>query len=179
MQIAVHDTTPGELEAIFRIRNDPLVLQQQYRVSLMGTVDDWRDRLAGNVDTGIYTFRSSTVLDGDTIVGHVSQAHMLSNDIPVVQCGWNLTPEYWGRGVMCVALTDLFNQFFTQDGVAHVFADCFRDNRRCIRLMEKLGFVPNGIPLHHRAMIACSSRCFRWIKRFRLDAATWGSTKRT
>jgi RimJ/RimL family protein N-acetyltransferase len=173
MQIAVRDTTTDDIDAIFRIRHDPLVVPHQYSTSLMGTIDDWRDLLAGKITTELFAFRSSTIVDGDSIVGHVSQWHMTSNDRLIVQCGWNLTPAYWGRGVMCAALTQLFSRFFIVDGVAHVFADCFRGNRRCIRLMDKLGFVPNGIPLHLRAVLAYSNRCFHWIKRFRLDAEKW------
>ena len=173
MQITVRDTVPDDLDAIFRIRNDPLVVPHQYRTSLTGTTEDWKDRLAGEVDTGVFTFRSTTIVDGKTIIGHVTQLHMISNDVPIVQCGWNLTPHYWGRGVMCIALTELFDRFVTHDGIAHIFADCFRDNHRCIRLMEKLGFVPNRIASHHRAIIAWSTGCLRWIKRFRLDGAVW------
>ena len=132
MRIIVRDTMPDDLDAIFRIRNNPLVVPHQYRVSLTGTVDDWRGRLEGKDDTVFHTFRSSTILDGDSIIGNVTQSHMVSNDIPIVQCGWDLTPEYWGRGAMCIALTDLFNRFFTQDGLVHVFADCFRNNHRCL-----------------------------------------------
>jgi len=173
MQISVRDTRPEDLDAIFRIRHDPLVLPHQYRTSLTGTIDHWRDRLNGKVDTDNFIFRSSTIFDGDLIIGHISQAHMTSKDKPIVQCGWNLTPSYWGRGAMCIALSTLFSRFFSEEGIVHVFSDCFRGNRRCIRVMAKLGFVPNGISLHHRAIIAYSTRCIRWIKRYRLDAEMW------
>lgn len=173
MQIAVRDTVPDDLDAIFRIRSDPLVVPHQYRTSLTGTKQDWKDRLSGKVGTGFFTFRSATIVDGESIVGHVTQAHMTSNGVRIVQCGWNLTPHYWGRGVMCTALTELFNRFFVNDGIAHAFADCFRDNRRCMRTMDKLGFLPNRIAPHQRAIIAWSTGCLRWIKRFRLDREVW------
>ncbi|WP_231756696.1 GNAT family N-acetyltransferase [Lignipirellula cremea] len=173
MHINIRDTAAEDLDAILRIGNDALVAPHQYRQSLAGTRDKWCDFLAGKRDTKFVTFRCATILDGDTIIGNVSQWHINSNDRPIVQCGWNLTPAYWGRGVMCLALTELFNRFFANDGVAHIYADCFRSNHRCIRVLEKLGFTPNGIPPHHRVIIAWSMRCLHWIRRFRLDSEMW------
>ena len=173
MLVSVRDTTPDDLAAIFRIRNDPQVAPHQYQTSSMGTLDEWRDLIVGNIKAANGDFRCSTILDGATIVGHIVHLHIAADDAWTVECGWNLTPSYWGRGVMCLALTDLFNRFFGDDEVASVLSDCFRDNLRCIRVMEKLGFVRKRISLCDRAKLAYSTRCFRWIERFKLDADTW------
>ena len=106
-------------------------------------------------------------------MGHVSRFHYTVKDTPLCYCGWNLDPDYWGLGIMRTALADLFDELFGSQAIAHVFADCFRNNHRCIRLMNKLNFLPVPILWRHRMIDAWRNRCLRWVLRFQLDRTAW------
>ena len=173
MNPEIRDMAPADIDAVFRIRQDPAVARNQYRIHPSENAEVWRARLLGLADTAIYRYKYSTISLDNTIVGYISQIHTESAGQKIVQCGWNLAPEFWGQGVMAAALSSLFDGLLSVDNVQHVFADCFRDNLRCKRLLSKLGFVPNAILIHHRIIIAAAMRCLHWIDRYRLDRNTW------
>ena len=175
VNILIRDTTPDDLPEIFRIQTDPVVRVHQYRFGPNDSLERWTRLLAGHDCAEASRFRCSTIRLGSAIIGHVTHWHWCIDGLRACQCGWNLDPEYWGQGVMCAALSELFDTLFGVEGVQYVFADCFRNNRRCLRVMEKLGFVPNGIPPYQRLLLAWQMRCLRWILRFRLDAEAWRS----
>lgn len=168
--LSVRDSLPEDLVDIFRIRQDSQVRPHQYKLRPTDTVDIWEDRLSGNDQIGDIRFRCSSILLDDTLIGHVTQHHYRIDDVGIAQCGWNLAPDYWGKGLMAAALSILFERFFSEQRISHVFADCFRGNVRSKRVMEKLGFVPVGIELSERISLAWQARCLHWIDRFRLDS---------
>ena len=170
--MAIRDTLRDDLSEIFRIQRDELVRPHQYKLRPEDSIEVWADRLQ-NGQVGDSTFKCSTIWYGSQIVGHVTHVHFGSEGSRVVQCGWNLDPRFWGRGIMTESLRKLFDRFFLEDGIQHVVADCFRENVRCKRVLDKLGFVPNGVPFHHRVLLAWHYRCLHWIERFRLDADRW------
>jgi RimJ/RimL family protein N-acetyltransferase len=50
-------------------------------------------------------------------IGHVNHLHF---DVGKqhVYCGWNLTPDYRGRGITVLALSKLFDQFFREQQIS-------------------------------------------------------------
>jgi RimJ/RimL family protein N-acetyltransferase len=59
---------------------------------------------------------------------------------------------------------------FRDEQIQHIFADCFSSNHRCRRLVHRLGFVRQPIPVIERVKLICHTGCWRWHLRFRLDA---------
>lgn len=177
--IEVRDTLVSDLPEIFRIRNDPAVRPSQYKVNSDDSVEVWSKRLSNDDQDGPVTFHCSTVLLGDDVIGHVTSHRFRFDQKNTAQCGWNLDPEFWGRGLMGTALTMLFGQFFSSGKIDQVIADCFRGNRRCKRLMSKLGFVPVRISLQQRFQIACTTSSWKWIDRFELDPESFDTRSRS
>ena len=58
----------------------------------------------------------------------------------VYYAGWNLSTEFWNKGIMTSALKVLFSELFRETNAAMVMAECFLDNKACLRVMEKVGF---------------------------------------
>jgi RimJ/RimL family protein N-acetyltransferase len=172
-KVTIRDTLESELAALLRIRMDPLVAAQQYPLTARDLPEVWRELLFGDHSNARAITKCSTVLLDGNVIGHISQLHWRVDDQAVCQLGWNLLPAYWGRGIMTSALTELFDSFFSEPRVNFVIADCFWNNRRCIRLMERLHFHPIPIELWDRVRTAFAAQCWRWIRRFELSAATW------
>lgn len=173
IDISVRDTIKSDLIEIFRIRNDERVVPFQYPIPKHDTLESWQKVLDGDNRIEPFTIKHSTVQVDDNVAGHIIELHYEIAEIRYVQCGWNLEPNYWGQGIMPRALRMKFNAFFLEQEIGYVFSDCFWNNRRCIGVLKRLGFLRQHIPIFNRLRCAYASRCLKWIIRFRLDSENW------
>ena len=173
MDIAIRDTVEADLPAIFRIRTDPLVHPHQYKLTRGDTIDVWKQQLFGSRKGGRMHFKSTTIVRDNEIIGHISQTHYEACGRNMCYCGWNLAPTYWGQGIAMIALSRLFDSFFSEQRIDTVISDCFSSNQRCIRLLQKLGYEPVPIAPYERVLILVVNRCLRWTRRFQLTADRW------
>ena len=93
----------------------------------------------------------------------------------LIGIGWNLAPEYWGNGYMYRALELLLEQFFILNDLILVRAECFDFNDRCVRLVEKLGFVRKRIPWLEHWWLRFRRRCKHYHLRFELTQSDFGN----
>ena len=84
------------------------------------------------------------VIDG-TAIGGISVT--LGEDIfrKSGEIGFWLAEEYWGRGIMTEAVTVICNTAFHVYDISRIFAVVFSHNRGSCRVLEKAGFVPEGV----------------------------------
>ena len=176
MDIAIRDTTEVDLPEIFRIRSDPLVQTNQFKLTSRDTFEAWRKQLFCDRQNADFLFKCTTVLQHNQIVGYISHTHYEIHGEQTCYCGWNLTPTCWGQGIARFAISKLFESFFVDQGIDSVISDCFSSNQRCIRLLKKLNYEPATIALEQRVRIMIVSRCFHWIRRFHLSAEKWHTT---
>lgn len=162
------ETTAADMPRMFEIWNDPLVLEHQYRPP-QGLTPELYARFAL---TG--PRRCTSIFADDQLIGYVSRAYGCGVTGRVCYLSWDLSPAYWGQGIMPAALTTLVDYMFTQDDVRAVVADCFATNQRCLRVLAKVGFQRTRLGL--RAMFAhfIWSKGKRRVLRFRLTARQWG-----
>lgn len=68
-------------------------------------------------------------------------------EIPKVRAdfGYDLSPEYWNMGIMTEALSAILKLAFNSIGVNRIEATVSTENKASIRVLEKLGFVKEGI----------------------------------
>ena len=59
--------------------------------------------------------------------------------------GYWLSEEFWGRGIATRAVTAMSDWAFAQYNLTRVFAMAFAHNAASIRVLEKAGFVREGI----------------------------------
>ncbi len=170
--LIVRDAIESDLDCFNAIRMHPEVRRQQYPFMVPGYLEQWRRLITGELKwVGVERKYNAIVLD-ERIVGYIGQDTWNPSGILKVQCGWNLSPEFWGRGIMYEALKILLKQFFER-GVEYVFADYFRGNLRCERLIKKLGFSKIPIFFLERISTALELGCYRWVIRTMLDRKTW------
>ena len=62
----------------------------------------------------------------------------------VVEIGYGLYPTWWGKGYATEAVIAAVNWAYEQPGVKMVEAETDIDNLASKRVLEKVGFVPNG-----------------------------------
>jgi RimJ/RimL family protein N-acetyltransferase len=173
--IVVRDSAVEDLPEINRIRCHPLVRPHQFRI-LSHDDQRWKQWIEGNARIGDLWLRSSTIVSEEQVIGYVTQILHFADRCIVADCGWNLEPAYWGRGIMRTALQVVLDRLFIEQNTSYVIADCFRNNTRCKRLLSKLHFSQIDVPAVERISIACRFRCLHWIERYRIDRDTWDRT---
>ena len=75
----------------------------------------------------------------DTIIGSVDFPHRYEDD--VLEIGYILHPDYWGRGYVPEAARALIDLGFKDLGLHKIELTCFGYNVQSQRVAEKLGFT--------------------------------------
>jgi RimJ/RimL family protein N-acetyltransferase len=171
--LIVRNSHPEDIEAILAIKREPHVAKSQYKVNQNAYAAFLSRVLAGDNATGIITTQFSSIEEGGAILGYVRHDHYVIDETKMVQCSFNLSSAHWGQGRMKIALTQLINEWIGSGGVHHVFAEHFRTNARCERLLTGLYFERQDISVIERACTVLQQRCLQWIIRRRLDAPKW------
>lgn len=58
-----------------------------------------------------------------------------------LEIGYGLGSRYWGKGYMTEAVSAMLSYYFTQTGIATVYASFFPENTASKRVMEKCGMT--------------------------------------
>jgi ribosomal-protein-alanine N-acetyltransferase len=61
------------------------------------------------------------------------------------ETGYDLSPDYWGRGIMAEALRVVIKNGFETMGLHRIDALVYVKNLRSVKLLDKLGFKREGI----------------------------------
>ena len=67
------------------------------------------------------------------------------NENGMVEIGYGIEPEYEGRGFTTEAVIAMTKWAFAQPGVLRIEAETEPDNIASQRVLQKSGFVPNGV----------------------------------
>lgn len=90
------------------------------------------------------TFAYAIEVDGRAVgsIGAFRQGNIHSR---TAELGYYLAEEYWGRGVMTDAVTQLCDKLFAETDILRIFAEPFAHNIGSRRVLEKSGFQLEGI----------------------------------
>jgi [ribosomal protein S5]-alanine N-acetyltransferase len=118
------------------------------------SLDDARDELQRYV-TGLFDRRDGIrwgLAPRDapgTIAGTAGIYRWRDEPEPAAEVGYDLAPEWWGRGLMAEALEAIADYVFGHLGLAYLEATVLVGNDRSCRTLERAGFLNAGIlPLH-------------------------------
>ena len=75
----------------------------------------------------------------DKVIGSVDFNHRYADD--VLEIGYTLHPDYWGRGYVPEATRALIDLAFKDLGLHKIELSCFGHNLQSQRVAEKLGFT--------------------------------------
>jgi len=66
-----------------------------------------------------------------------------------IEIGYDLKPEYWGKGIMQEALSKIIHFAFTSMKINKIEAKIEPENKSSIKLLEKLDFYKEGVLRQH------------------------------
>jgi RimJ/RimL family protein N-acetyltransferase len=171
MQVAVRPVEARDHEAIFAIERRPEVREHQYDFGIK-TLPQWQARYFGDYGLTVLRRHRAVTVDEATVgVIYCWSVRISFSSKRRGNYGWNLHPDFWGRGIMRQALTLELDGFFDDPRHVSAGADCFHDNVRCLRLLERLCFTPRWIGPLDRLHLLTLSR--RRVKRFRMTREQW------
>lgn len=163
------------MQAIADIREHPLVRTHQYRIRYFLWLEIWLARLTSDISVQSIQWSVTSIFYDSIMIGHITETRKISTTGFSVELGWNLHPDYWGRGIMTCALTQFITELVSDEECMSVFADCFSNNYRCRRLLSRIGFAESPIGQIERVLICVFRLCHHRILRHELDIAKWRS----
>jgi [ribosomal protein S5]-alanine N-acetyltransferase len=95
------------------------------------------------------SFRYAIAAADDRVIG-VCGFTTWSPDHQHAELGYELTPQYWGQGVMRRAVVAMLSWGFSELGLNRVHAFVMTSNDRSIRLLERCGFSREGTLRQYR-----------------------------
>ena len=171
-ELTLKNTVGADLAELWAIHIHPEVAPHQYRIRKGVSLLDKILRL-GELDS-VEGLILKTLRIESNIVGYILTVQADSGEIRVAQSGWSLHPRYWGNGIMTNAMTHHLRELFGEQNRTHVLADCFVNNHRCKRLLDRLGFVPWQYPISDRIFRMWFSRSLKWENRYGITKQFWG-----
>lgn len=91
------------------------------------------------IDGSDFVWTIRLVEEPEEIVG-ICALHHWNKEKSEIEIGGTLLPEYWGKNIMKSAFTSLIDFSRKELMIAHIIGKTRKNNRRAIRLVEKLGF---------------------------------------
>ena len=90
------------------------------------------------------TFAYSIDVDGRA-VGSIGAFRQRNIHFRTAELGYYLSEEYWGRGIMTIAVKQICEKLFSETDILRIFAEPFENNAGSRRVLEKAGFQLEGI----------------------------------
>ena len=81
----------------------------------------------------------------DRVVGSISAFRKDNIHFRTAELGYYIAEDYWGKGVTTSAVTQLCDYLFENTDILRVFAEPFSYNAASCRVLEKAGFLCEGI----------------------------------
>lgn len=151
LQPTLRDATLADAQQILDLRRDPRLRGMQYEPLGNETARGLFSLLHPGPAIPNDGWKIATILVNDRFAGHITQAYSTRwNGLTTLLLGWDLIPELWGRGIMLRALQPLIDQRCDANPDLQLVACCFASNRRCLRVIEKLGFHHSRLWLSER-----------------------------
>lgn len=90
------------------------------------------------------TFAYAIDVDGRA-VGSIGAFRQKNIHFRTAELGYYLSEEYWGRGIMTIAVKQICEKLFSETDILRIFAEPFENNAGSRRVLEKAGFQLEGI----------------------------------
>jgi ribosomal-protein-alanine N-acetyltransferase len=131
-------------QAIYLQRSSPVVNKYIARAPVADINDAqlWITRINNNIDAGISVNWAITLKDSGTFIGLICLWNF-SEDRTIAETGYELSPDYYGKGYMNEALKSVLEYGFTNLNLTTIKAYTHMENSGSRKLLEKNGFVWN------------------------------------
>lgn len=79
------------------------------------------------------------------LVGGAGGFPLKAENTGVIEIGWWLTPDMWGRGITSAAVKSVIDEFFDMRGAMRLWAPIMQPNAASGRVARKVGLVLEGV----------------------------------
>ena len=86
---------------------------------------------------------------GHELIGSAGLYAWRDDPEPTAELGYDLAPEFWGRGLMTEAVTAIARHAFDTLGISRLEATVIVGNERSCRTLERSGFGHEGVLAAH------------------------------
>ena len=97
--------------------------------------------ISANKDT---TYAFAITLD-DKVIGSIGAFRKDNIHFRTAETGYYISESYWGRGLGTSAVKQLCKYIFDNTDIIRLFAEPFAENVASCRILEKSGFICEGI----------------------------------
>lgn len=108
------------------------------------TVDDAKAYISAmmNADEKVYAF---AITVSDKVIGSIGVFRQENIHAKTAEMGYYIAEPYWGQGIGTSAVGQVCDQIFSTTDIIRIFAEPFSHNVASCRILEKSGFVLEGI----------------------------------
>lgn len=144
-RLTLRQVRDSDAEAIYAFRHDPDV--SRYNADPYESVDEAEaliHRLRRQFDSKTTLSWALTLKGEDQVIGLCGFGYW-ARQIRMAELGFDLAKTYWGRGLITEAAGVVVRFGFDQMNLNRIVAEVHGNNAASIRVMEKLGFMLEGV----------------------------------
>jgi len=143
-RLILREVTLSDAKDVFVFRSDAYV--QRYNAKPLEDVSEAREQISemkavyertDGIAWGI------THKEQDTIIGMVGFWQWSYSNR--VMLGYDLAREHWGKGIASEAVREIIHFGYEKMELNRIEAETIEDNHESVRMLEKLGFVLEGV----------------------------------
>jgi RimJ/RimL family protein N-acetyltransferase len=145
-RLVLRETETHDAEAVFAMESDPIAMRYWSRPPMreMAEAHAAVDRARGHFPNRVGLRWSIARAEDDLMLGHAS-VFDFDEQSARAEIGYGLARAHWGRGYMHEALTAVIDLAFGPLGLRRLEADTDPRNEASLRVLERLGFVREGL----------------------------------
>lgn len=151
-RLALRSWTHADAEALFEICRDADVMRYIGTGLPFETLEEtlrWLDKaVAYEAEHGFYRWAAIERASGE-IVGSCGFAHLYGG--PEIELGYLYARQHWGRGFATEAAAACLRYGFKEMGLKQIAAIADPQNLASRRVLEKIGFIYQGLRRHNDA----------------------------
>lgn len=106
--------------------------------------DAMMDRLAGGIEENGFGFAAVEIADTGEVAGfaglHIIKGLPVTED-GVIEIGWRLAPQFWGKGYVTEAARRWLDFGFEELGLDRIVSFAVADNHRSTAVMQRIGMT--------------------------------------
>ncbi len=158
-RLLIRKLSPGDRDVIFRLRSDEQVNQFLERPIQKNVeeADAFIEKITKVTEKFHWLYWAICLHDKPQPAGTICLWNF-SSDRKTAEIGYELLPEFQGRGIMQEAIHPVMNYAFSEIGLHKLEAFSHKDNLPSARLLEKTRFLiePGRTDPHNRDLIIYS-----------------------
>jgi len=145
-RLVLRELQPSDAEQIFKIRTDPRVNEFLDRGPTKSVDESLKFinnilKAQNNQDSMMWVI---TLKNEPKLIGTVLYWHIVKEQ-DKAELGYEMLPEYWGKGIMREALTEMIRFGFETMQLKMIVAETRENNLRSINALKKCGFEQNEV----------------------------------